>query len=224
MIAAPKVIHEKTGSVLMFYNNFTNQSMLGIPWNSSLCNSSSWSLSLILAFNFSRFMQLCPPCQYVRTSTSSCWNFHDNHSFLWWRCKGSRWRWSRELVDKPGSTTRSKFFCIAQNCPILGQIWLLTTGQMVSIPKIFAEPPVYFQGASLLRINPLLGQIPLSLLLLVLRRWLSPPSADFFEKLTVSSSAVKVFLADYVHACLKSTTKSLSSEFTVDAASKIHSS
>ena len=55
LLAAPKVIQERTGSISMFWNTFINQSMLelcsqsGTPCNSPLCNSSS---SFFLVFDF----------------------------------------------------------------------------------------------------------------------------------------------------------------------------
>ena len=44
-----------------------------------------------------------------------------------------------ELDDNPGTTRGATFFCLAQNSfPIVGQMWLLTTGPLVGISVLFA--------------------------------------------------------------------------------------
>ena len=86
--------------------------------------------------------------------------------------------------------------------------WVLATGPHVNCTQILRrifkvkELPVYSQEALPLRINPILGRIPLPLLLLPLRRWLSPQSSDF----SISSrSPIRLrrrsFLLTMCHAC-----------------------
>ena len=44
-----------------------------------------------------------------------------------------------ELEDNPGTTYRLEIFCLARIFPILGQMGLLTTGPLRSMPVFFAE-------------------------------------------------------------------------------------
>ena len=88
------------------------------------------------------------------------------------------------------------------------------------------ERPVYLQKALLSRMNPILWHTLLPLILLALRRWLVPPSSDSWRLFTgfFNSAELRSFLLTMRTLAPESTTNSLSSGFTVDAAGKIHSS
>ena len=70
------------------------------------------------------------------------------------------------------------------------------------------ELPVYLRKALLSRISRIVGRIPLPVLLLAPRRWLFPPSSDFFDILTVANSALsRSFLLTMCILAPESTTK-----------------
>ena len=47
-----------------------------------------------------------------------------------------------ELTDNPGTTTRYKIACLAENTfPIFGQSWLLTADPLIRVSVVFAKLP-----------------------------------------------------------------------------------
>ena len=126
--------------------NSCNQS--STPCNSSLCNSSSLSF-LVGFFDFCWFTRRFLLCKFARTFTSSwCWNFRASQSLLRWRCRRSKWWWSR----RPGRWTKDNEWhiirCVTiEVLAIFDEMWFLTDGPRVTSPKFLAEfqanePPV----------------------------------------------------------------------------------
>ena len=74
---------------------------------------------------------------------------------------------------------RNEFSCLSWWDVVSGHSSNGTCTQI--LPRVFRvrERPVYLREALLSRINPIHGRIPLPLLLLALRRWLSLPQSDF---------------------------------------------
>ena len=166
----------------MFWNIFIHQSMPELLWPIwHICN---WTLynfsSSSFLFGFSVSAGSCDrsPCTstlILSLTSFCCWIFHGSHSILRWRCRRSRWRWTRRTCHS--SLCCNWFSC---NCwwVVVSDHW--SNGKYThDLRRIFwvRELPVYLQEALLSLINQILGRTPL--LLLALRRWQLPPSSDF---------------------------------------------
>ena len=109
----------------------------------------------------------------------------------------------------------------------LDEMWFSSNGNCTQIlRRVFQvkELPVYFQEAIQLRKSATHGRVPLPLLLLALRRWLSLPPSHFRFPHGLQFGMLRSFLLTMCMLAPESTTNSLSSGLIVDAAGIIHSS